>query len=260
MAQRALIGAVLALVIALSAFRARSLSPGGAAAAVAVGTLAAAAGWMWAVVLIVYFASSSALSHLGRAEKERQTRRIAAKGAERDAAQVTANGAGFAIGALLSLVHPNVGWLALGVGSLAASAADTWATEIGTLYGGTPKSILSFETLDRGLSGGVTPLGTLAAAVGACFVAAVACAMGVASRAGVAIATGGFAGAIIDSILGASVQARRWCPTCECVTERTVHDCGTPTSANRGFAWFGNDAVNLVSGILGGLLAAWMAR
>jgi uncharacterized protein (TIGR00297 family) len=260
MAERALIGAVLALAIALAARRTHSLSSSGAAAAIAVGTLAVAAGWTWAAVLIVYFASSSALSHLGRAEKEQRTSRVAAKGGERDAAQVLANGGGFAIGALLMLLRPDVRWLALGIGSLAASAADTWATEIGTLYGGAPRSILTFESLAPGLSGGVTPLGTLASAVGACFVAIVACAMGVASRTGVAIAVGGFGGAIIDSILGASVQARRWCPVCQRVTERVVHDCGTRTVARSGIAWLNNDGVNLVSGILGGLMAAWMAR
>ncbi|HEX4683900.1 MAG TPA: DUF92 domain-containing protein [Gemmatimonadaceae bacterium] len=260
MLERALIGAILALAIALAARRVRSLSPDGVVPAVVVGTLAAAAGWMWAVVLIVYFASSSALSHLGRAQKEQRTSRVASKGGERDAAQVAANGGVFAIAAVFMLLHPDATWVALGIGSLAVSAADTWATEIGTLYGGAPRSILTFETIACGLSGGVTPVGTLASAAGGAFVAIVACALGATSRTGFAIAVGGFSGALVDSILGATVQARRWCPKCRAVTERSVHDCGTLTTANRGIRWLGNDAVNLVSGVAGGLLAAWVAR
>src|SRR5690242_14236230 len=130
MVLRALIGALVALAIALVARRTRSLSVSGAVAATVLGTAAAAAGWMWAALLIVYFVSSTALSHLGGLEKELRTSSVVDKGGERDAAQVAANGGPFAIGALLSLLQPDTRWLALGVGSLAASAADTWATEI----------------------------------------------------------------------------------------------------------------------------------
>lgn len=260
MAQRVLIGAVLALAISLGARRTRSLSVNGAIAATILGTLAAAAGWTWAALLIVYFVSSTALSRLGRAEKERRTASVVEKGGERDAAQVAANGGGFAIGALLALLQPDVRWLAFGVGSLAASAADTWATEIGTLFGGRPRSILTLEPLPPGLSGGVTAIGTLASAIGASFIAACGIALGLTPRLAMAVAIGGFFGAIVDSVLGAVAQERRWCAGCHSVTERVTHDCGCITIRQRGVSWLANDAVNFISGAAGGLLAAWMAR
>jgi uncharacterized protein (TIGR00297 family) len=164
------------------------------------------------------------------------------------------------LGALLFVIHPDVAWLAFGLGSLAAAAADTWATEIGTWFGGIPRSILTFAPVAAGRSGGVTPLGTLAAAAGACFVALVARLLGVTPTVGIAIAAGGFAGALLDSLLGAVAQAQRWCSACTLVTERVVHDCGTVTTPHRGLSWLDNDAVNLASTLLGGLLAAWMAR
>jgi uncharacterized membrane protein len=142
----------------------------------------------------------------------------------------------------------------VGVGALAAAAADTWATEIGTLFGGEPISIVSGKRVPPGTSGGVTLVGTLAAAGGATFVAAAA------SLANwpvplAAAAVGGMAGALTDSFLGATVQSRRWCDVCGKSTERLVHDCGTPTRHTGGVVDFDNDAVNAACSGVGALIA-----
>jgi len=257
---RALLGLVCAVCVALAARRTRSLSRGGAATAAVIGTLAVAAGWDWGALLIIYFASSTALSHWGRATKEKLTGSIVAKGGERDAVQVLANGALFAGAALAMIVQPDVRWVALGVGSLAASAADTWATEVGTLYGGQPRSILTWKTVPIGTSGGVSLFGTAAGVWGAAFIALVVVLLGSALDVGSDVALGGIAGAVLDSLLGATVQARRWCASCQRETERQIHDCGTPTQRRRGLPWLDNDLVNFISSAGGGLLAALLAR
>lgn len=246
---RLLAGALLAAIIALAARRTRSLSTSGAVAAIVTGTLAVGAGWSWGVVLILYFAASTVLSHLGRREKERRTASIVAKGGERDAFQVLANGFAFAVAAGGFMLTPHPLWLALGAGSLAASAADTWATEIGTLYGGTPRSILTLRRVPAGTSGGISVAGLLASAAGATFVS-------LAARTGWPIVVGGIAGALIDSLLGATIQSRRWCDACARETERPVHDCGAATRPLCGVSWIDNDVVNFLSGTAGGLLAA----
>jgi len=259
MISRTIAGVALAVAIAYAARRARSLSTTGAVAAAIVGALAVAAGWDWGILLITYFASSSALSRHGRIDKERRTAAIVAKGGERDAVQVAANGLVFALAALGFLLHSDARWLALGAGSLAASAADSWATEIGTLYGGSPRSILTWRSVPAGTSGGVSTIGSLAAVGGALFVALVAALLGWRSAATSAL-VGGVAGALIDSLLGATLQRRRWCPACQRETERTTHDCGTPTTPRGGLAWLDNDMVNLVSNAAGGLLALALAQ
>lgn len=257
---RTVSGLALAALISLVARRSRSLTSSGTIAATAVGTLAVAAGWSWGALLIVYFAISTALSRLGRASKERRTASIIAKGGARDATQVLANGAMFAAAALAATMWPDVRWIALGAGSLAASAADTWATEIGTLYGGNPRSILTWRTVPVGTSGGVSAIGTVAAVAGAVFVALVVAALGWASIVARNVMIGGLAGAIVDSLLGATVQSRRWCDVCQRETERMVHDCGTSTRHLRGSVWLDNDLVNFLSNAAGGLIAAILAR
>jgi len=255
MAERAAIGLLVAAIIATFARRARSLSRSGAVAATGLGALTAAAGYSWAILLIVYFASSSALSRLGSAEKERLTGAIVAKGSQRDVRQVLANGGVFAVAVVGRLLQPGVWWTALAAGSLAASAADTWATEIGTRFGGIPRSILSGRRVPVGTSGGVTVIGSLAALAGALFLAIAALAIGWTRQAALAATAGGVAGAVADSLFGATVQLRRWCDACELGTERVRHDCGSTTRVVGGIVGLDNDMVNLFSGIVGGVAA-----
>jgi uncharacterized membrane protein len=142
----------------------------------------------------------------------------------------------------------------VGAGALAASAADTWATEIGTLTKVNPRSIISGKTVPPGTSGGISLAGTAAAVVGALFIAAAAwLAQWPVPFAAVAI--GGVAGALLDSLLGATAQARRWCDLCARSTERLVHNCGTPTRHAGGLMGFDNDAVNAVCSGVGALVA-----
>jgi uncharacterized protein (TIGR00297 family) len=257
---RQVAGLMLAACVALLARRTRSLTDGGAIAATGVGWAAVGAGWDWGTMLVVYFIASTLVSRTGRAEKHRRTASVAAKGGTRDAVQVLANGGVFAVGAVAMLLQPDVRWMALAAGSLAASAADTWATEVGTFHGGPPRSILSARRVQPGTSGGVTAIGSLAAVAGAGLVVALALAFGWPAPVAALAMVGGLVGAFLDSLVGAVVQSRRWCDACECETERAVHDCGAATRSLRGVAWIDNDAVNFISTAAGGLLAACFAR
>jgi uncharacterized protein (TIGR00297 family) len=252
----------IAAIVALIAWRARALTLSGALAAAAIGGIAVSAGWRWAVLLIVYFVSSAALSRFGAARKEKLTRSIIEKPGARDAWQVLANGFAFGVAALGSLAtpYPEPGWLALGAGALAASAADTWATEIGILYGGTPRSVLHWRPVPPGTSGAVSLVGSGGAVLGAIGIGTVALLMGWGARIAVAAVIGGLGGAIVDSLLGATVQSRLWCDRCGVQTEREVHDCGRRTQPIRGMPWIDNDLVNFLAGIAGGLLALFVGR
>lgn len=254
----------IAGIVAVTAWRAGSLTASGAVAAAGIGAVSVAAGWPWAVLLIVYFATSTALSRLGRARKEKLTSSIIAKHGARDAWQVMANGFAFGVAALGALstypAPPDPGWFALGAGALAASAADTWATEIGVLHGGTPRSILHWRPVPPGTSGAVSLLGSVGALLGALAIGVVVLALGGGMLVAGAVVIGGIAGALLDSLLGATVQSRLWCDRCGVQTEREVHNCGRATYPIRGSTWIDNDVVNFVAGIAGGLLSVFLAR
>jgi uncharacterized protein (TIGR00297 family) len=248
------IGAALSVVAALAAHRTRTLSTSGAVAAAVVGTISIAAGWSWGALLLSMFIPASLLSRLGQERKAERVGQIVEKGSERDWGQVLANGGVYAGAALGSLVAPSPAWLAIGAGAVAASTADTWATEIGTLVAGHPISIISGRRVEPGTSGGISPAGTAAGVVGALFIGG-ATVLANWPVPFVAVTIGGLAGALADSLLGATVQERRWCELCGASTERLIHSCGTPTSHAGGVVGFDNDAVNAVCSAVGALIA-----
>lgn len=254
MLARAVAGCLVAVSVAFVARRTRTLSTSGMVAAAVVGTLAIAAGWAWGFLLLSHFVTSSGLSKLGERKKAERVGPVVQKGGERDARQVLANGGLYAVAALGHLVFPSPVWYAMGAGALAASAADTWATELGTLSGGEPVSIISGRRVPPGTSGGVTVTGTVAGVGGALFIGAAATlANWPVPFAAAALA--GVSGALADSLLGAILQARRWCDLCAKSTERLVHSCGTPTRHAGGVAGFDNDAVNAACSGVGALVA-----
>ncbi len=252
---RLVVGAVLAAIIAGGGARARLLSTTGAVAATVVGTAAVTAGWSWGIVLVVFFVLTSALSAY-RAERKRElTRGVLAKGARRDAIQVLSNGGAFAAAGIGWLLTDSPVLIAAGAGAIAAAAADSWATETGIAFGGVPRSIASGRPMARGTSGGVTMAGFLGAAAGAATMAGTMLLIGWPH----AVAAGGFLagmlGMIVDSVLGATLQARRFCRDCRAETEQPVHHCGRPTQASRGVRWMDNDMVNLLATLSGAGLA-----
>lgn len=249
---RAAGGLFLSVVIAATARRTRSLSGDGAVCAVIVGTLSVAAGWDWGTLLIAFFLTSTLLSRFGGS-----TGAIVEKGGARDAMQVLANGGLFALAAAAYLVHPASIWQAIGAGALAASTSDTWATEIGTRAKRLPRSIITWRPVPAGMSGGVTLPGTLAAIAGAVFIGIVAALLGWSERVAAAAIVGGIVGSTADSVLGATLQARRRCPACKLVTERSVHNCGARTAHAGGLSWLTNDGVNAVSAAIGAMASIW---
>lgn len=250
---RAVAGLVLAAAIALLARRTHSLSASGAIAATFVGGACVAAGWDWGALLMVFFLTSTLLSRLGRSAKEARTGTIVEKGRERDVVQVLANGGVFALSAALFAFRQSPLWQALGVGALAAATADTWATEIGTLVGRQPRSIISLQHVSPGTSGGVTIAGTLASIAGAAIIATAAAIFHWPPAIAWWAIGGGIVGSLADSLLGALWQSRRWCAACNIQTERRVHLCGQLTVPAGGLLWLDNDAVNALSTVFGAL-------
>jgi uncharacterized protein (TIGR00297 family) len=247
----------LSVAIVVGARHARSLSRDGAVCATVVGTLSVAAGWDWGALLIAFFLTSTFLSRIGRRLKEDRTRAIVEKGGERDSLQVLANGGIFAVAALAYLAHPTTLWQAIGAGALASSTSDTWATEIGTMGAAQPRSILTGRPVAPGTSGGVTAYGTAAAFGGAAFLGSMALLVGWPPRVAAAAVLGGVIGSTADSVLGATVQARRRCTQCNLPTERLVHSCGVTTTASGGLSWLTNDGVNAVSSAIGAVASIW---
>jgi len=253
------IGLVLAAAVVAVAWRLGALSAGGAWTAAALGVVSMGAGWTWGILLIAYFVTSSFLTRFRAGEKLARTEDRADKTGARDAPQVVANGGAYGIMALSYWLAPGEIWQALAAGALAASAADTWATEIGTLARSEARSIIGWHPVPTGTSGGVTALGLGGSVAGAGLVAGVAWLVGWPVSTVVAALAGGLVGSLVDSVLGASLQARRHCTKCNAITERLVHGCGTRTDVVGGIEWLDNDGVNAIATLFGAVTGAAIA-
>jgi uncharacterized protein (TIGR00297 family) len=260
------LGFALGVSVGVLAWRVRALTANGAAAAALVGGLIFGLGGLaWAVLLLTFFISSSGLS-LAFNRRKLAAHEKFAKGSRRDWGQVLANGG---LGALLviadaAIADPGQVWPYLAfAGAMAAVNADTWATELGVLSPTPPRLITTRQVVEPGSSGGVTGWGTLAALGGAALIglAGGLFASPVSTLPLVFItAAAGLAGAMLDSLLGATVQVIYSCPACGKLTERhPIHHCGTQTTYARGWRWLNNDLVNLAASLTGAVIAVLLS-
>jgi len=116
------------------------------------------------------------------------------------------------------------------LGSLSTAMSDTLSSEIGVLFG-PPRLITTLEPVETGTDGGVTFKGIGVGAVGGAVVAVIALpavTFGVSLAAGVVIVAAGVLGMLVDSVLGATIEDR----------------------------WIGNQAVNFLATLSGGVIAA----
>jgi len=248
----------ISLAVSLLAWRGRALTGGGAAAAATIGTVILwRLGWVGGAVLLAFFLPSTIVGRVGSGRPTASD----ARGEVRDEVQVLANGAAAAGGALSDALWPGLGLWIL-TGALAAAAADTWATSLGAFSRREPRDLLRGRPVPRGTSGGVSTEGTLGGAAGALLVSATAA---VAEHGPGLLVSGlaiGLAGMFLDSLLGATVQAKCVCPSCGTPSERRRHRCGTPTDSIGGWRWLDNDGVNAITTVAAGLagaLAWWVA-
>jgi uncharacterized protein (TIGR00297 family) len=197
-------------------------------------------GWEGGAVLAAFFIFSNLVS---RIETGNSTG-LDPKSNRRDLWQVLANGAPAAIAAVASSSDPRLRiWVV--TASLAAAAADTWATSIGSRSRVPPRLLWSGQPVAPGTSGGVTLSGSLGGVVGAFIVSAAgafAAGMPLLLPAGTLI---GFLGMLADSLLGGMLQGRFYCRQCNQASEWRVHRCGSSTERRAGLGWLNNDVVNL---------------
>lgn len=247
------LGVLLAGGVAWGAYRMRLLTRDGALGAVVVGaSVFGLGGWQPSLLMVVFFFTSSLLPRvLGRSGQSER----------RNLWQVLANGGMPTLAVWLAFLAPAFAeraWLAY-VASLACATGDTWATEIGIRYGRQPRLILTGAPVPPGTSGAVSLAGTLGALLGSGLIAGLgALGMGLSAAQFLWAWGAELAGVMLDSLLGASVQARFVCQRCQKRTESRVH-CGVPAEWRSGWRWLDNNGVNALA-TLGAALTGFMGR
>jgi len=258
------IGFFIGSLIGFLAWRVKALSRSGAiAASISGGVIFGLGGLPWAILLMTFFISSSLLSRAFEKRKRKLSEKFS-KGSQRDWKQVFANGGLASLIVIFYALFPAQIWLWIAfAGAMAAVNADTWGTELGVLNPTPPLLITTGKRVERGTSGGISMIGTLAVLGGAALIAFLTTFYPPsdikisAVITFLAVTLGGFIGAFFDSLLGATIQAIYYCPICEKETERfPIHTCGTKTLPKRGWLWLDNDYVNFSASFIGASVAA----
>ena len=168
----------------------------GVALAVVMGLLIALFGTPAFLAMILLFLAASVIVTKYGYEKKRE---MGLYEHERSWENVLANGL---IPTICAVLHPAIGWGPY-VGALAAITADKFASELGVL-GGEPVNLLNFKKTKRGTNGAITMFGSLMSLDAGLLVGIAAFFLlpGLDLWKVVAIGLIGFAGSMVDSIVG----------------------------------------------------------
>jgi uncharacterized protein (TIGR00297 family) len=257
---------ILTAGIAWLAWKFKALSLSGAVGAWLLGTVVFGIGGLeWMMPVIFFFLTSSLFTGVGKKHKK-ILETVFEKGGRRDIFQVFANG-GVGMFAILGYYFTgHAVWYMIFLGSIAAATADTWATELGTFSKRAPVSILTFKKVEMGTSGGISFIGTFGAFIGSLSVVMLGWAMWSWRQVDLLswqqvsiIILAGLLGSVVDSILGATIQAQYRCPQCGKITEKRNHCDISGIPLVRGYETINNDRVNFLCTLSGGLLASLAA-
>lgn len=135
------------------------------------------------------------------------------------------------------------------VATLAETIGDSVASDVGVLSKANPIDICSFKPVPRGISGGVSSIGTTCSIMVCIYSAIIYFWVYKQSLLNaVIVAVSAFLGILLDSVLGSKVQVQYKCKICGKLTEKECH-CGEKTSYEKGMYFFDNSRINLICNI-----------
>jgi uncharacterized protein (TIGR00297 family) len=250
-----LFGFLGSFLVAFPAYLKKKLSLSGLLGALVIGTgmygFGTALAW---TMMILFFLSSTFISTKSKRKSERQGRTMV---------QVFANAGMALLMTIFFTLTTDAAWLMIAIILLAGSTSDTWGSEIGTAAKGNTFYITNLQRVPPGISGGVSLIGTLASAGGSLFIAIAAVGfnmiIGTPSfyksylQDGLLIAGMGFLVTILDSYLGALLQAKYQLPKSDEILEDKTKNARLVS----GISLINNDVINFLSTAIVAIISAF---
>ena len=204
------------------------------------------------VLLLTFLVGSVLVDKIKK--KKQKNDEITKRGDCRDAVQVVANGIIPMFFAIFAALYRHPAFLVGYIAVLSEAFADTVASGFG-IFSKKTFDLFKWRPAEKGMSGGISAVGTLSAFFASFLIPALALAFGIVNWALFLIASlAAFLGVFVDSALGSLVQVKYRCISCGKLTEKEWH-CNKKCKKSSGFEFFDNDVVNLLSGAFTAILA-----
>lgn len=254
----------LMIIVVLVIYKSKQLTISGTVTAFILGVVVVLGFGTGGLLVYIFFIAVagvfSFLNHDNKIAKEAMT--IQEKTGSRDWMQVLANGGLGLVLAMLYIIKPNNILILMFGASIAEAVSDTVAGEVGILLRGRTVSIITGQPQKPGLSGGVSVEGTLAGFVSSivtaflwysCFFYPKFSSLTFFMVASIS----GFIGCLIDSVIGATIQAHYYDEKNDKITEKS-HINGKALPLIKGLRFLDNDKVNLLSNLFAVIFAGFL--
>lgn len=242
-----IVGSLAAAATAYATIKLQSLTVDGAlAAALLILCSCVFGGWFGLVFFLCAYTAIALVDHILKKPTEQGTRK---KHSPRNWTQVAANGSPAAVCILLYGITGKWAFLIGFTVALTEALADSTSSDVGIFSKKDPISICRFRRIPRGLSGGISLLGTLSSFGSTLFCGLLYFLFFRDFFGAAMVVLFGNLGCLIDSILGDLLQEKFQCPKCGRLTEKHMH-CDIPTRHTAGIPGLNNSLVNLISNTL----------
>jgi uncharacterized membrane protein len=295
---RVLIAIILAVGLASHGYFKKSLSATGAVSAFLVGLTSFASSYRFGFILILFYYTSSKLTKLQENVKAKLEDDYVS-GGRRGAVQVLACSLFGTLACMLFTIwigedshidfgsSPNDSQLSIPfiklsknraaaylwsayIAHYACATADTWASEVGILSKEKPRLVTTLREVPHGTNGGISVLGTFASMAGGAFIGIIFWAMSLKGFDNKIIQApqypmilvgllSGFLGSLIDSVLGATVQATYYSTEKKCIVKKINSAESAKIDRVCGMNILSNEAVNIVSIVLTMIISIWLS-
>ena len=250
-----LLSIILSLVLALFALIKKAMSESALILAFALAIIITYLGGISAyLILVMVFLLVVLASKLKSNYKENAHQNINAINDQKQVSSIVCNVLPATVSLIIGAITSNPIFNVVYASLMAEAIADSMASDIGILSSKEPINILTLKKGTPGLSGNISILGISAAGLGSLIIALIHFIFNHSLPAFLIITISGFVGNLLDSFLGALLQAKYECPKCHIITEKEEH-CSKKTKLIRGCKWLNNEIINLISNIIAGLLA-----
>jgi uncharacterized protein (TIGR00297 family) len=206
--------------------------------------------WNMLVLLIIVYGILIVIDKATYKHKQKVKNETPQKRKGRTTKQLFVNGFAALMASVLFIITDDRMFIIIYVIGIGETFVDSVASDIGIFSKRAPRDICTWKSIAPGLSGGISPLGTIISCIASIIFGFIAYFVFVFPiKEVLLIVVLSMVGNILDSLLGSWIQAKYYCNVCSTNIDKTIH-CDALTDHIKGVRLIDNCAVNFLSNFI----------